>query len=198
MARCFVAVVISILGAASGMSCNPAKDSEPATTENPTSQAADWKGREVLPAQPPPGWAVWDSGDGIRIATPVELRQQPIPGTQILRAEHDGVRYQISNDTDSPHVTGTIHPAELFEAFLDSFAESGGFRRDGLTEPLRVSGYPAAQARFTDGKQRGVIRVVRLGNKTVSLTILSAGVVEEGNPMVGGFLNSLLVEKRAK
>lgn len=192
MGRCLVAVVAATLGAASGVGCNPGKDGGP-STERPAIPATDWVGREVVPEPPPPGWSVWDSGDGIRVATPAELRPQPLPGGLTARAEHDGARYQVTVLGDQPGLTGTIQPAEFFEVFLDNFAASAVLRRDGQTERLRVGGHPAAQARFTDGPLRAVVRVVRVGDRTVSLAVRSGGSVKEGNPSIGGFLNSLQV-----
>ena len=200
MVRCLVLLVIAFLGPASGVGCNPVKDGGPPTAQRPTTPTADWNGRTVIPQPPPPGWSVWDSGDGIRVATPAVLRPQPgsTPDMSILQGDHAGVRYQVTDGIDPPQVTGPFKPAEFFEAFFDNFASSGGFRRDGPTEKLRVGGHPAAQARFTDGRLRGVVRVVRLGNRTVSLALVSSAPVEEGNPVVGGYLNSLQLEKPAQ
>jgi hypothetical protein len=116
----------------------------------------------------------------------------------LLRADHGGVRYQVSVGADPPGVTGPFRPAEVFEAFIDNFAASGGFRRDGPTERLSIDGHPAAQARFGDEDLRAVVRVVRHGRQTVSLAVLTAGPVDELNPAVGGFLNSLQVVGRGQ
>jgi hypothetical protein len=67
----------------------------------------------------------------------------------------------------------------------------GQFSRDGPTERLLVIGQPAAQARFQTGEFQAVVRVVRRGNQTLSLAVLSKGSVDEADPAVGGFLNSL-------
>jgi hypothetical protein len=111
-----------------------------------------------------------------------------------LVGERGGTRYQVSSSHDPPGVTGPFQPAEYFEAFLDNYASSGEMRRDGPTERLRVDGNPAAQARFTAGTRRSVVRVIRRGTQTVSLAVLTAGSVDEADPAIGGFLNSLRLD----
>nr|WP_161967981.1 hypothetical protein [Fimbriiglobus ruber] len=146
-------------------------------------------------SQPSPrGWFVWDSGDGIRVSAPVEFRQQPVPGTLMLRAEHDGVLYSVGVFNDLPQVQGSYKPAEHFEIFLNNFAESSGYVRDGLSERLWISGYPCAQAHFAAGDMHAVVRVMHPVKRTVSLSVLMPGEVSEENPAIGGFLNSLKLD----
>lgn len=192
MVRYLVTCVAAILGIASGTGCRPPTAGDPAAAER--AALADWGGREVPAVPAPAGWITWDSGDGVRVATPVALRSRPTPGLTILQAEHGDVGYQVNTSTDPPNVKGPFRPAEFFEAFLNSFASSSGLDRDGPTERLRMGAYPAAQARFKKDNLRAVVRVVRLGPLTVALAALAAGPLEETDPAVGGFLNSLTVD----
>lgn len=188
--------VVAIVGSMNAGGCRQPGAVDPVTGNHSSATAESWDGREVHVPATPPEWFVWESGDGVRLAAPAHLDQQAVPGTLILRAVHGSTRYQVSLPTDSGQVTGPFQPAEVFEAFMDNFASSGGFRRDGPTERLRVGGQPAAQARFVDGDLRAVARVVRRGNSIVSLVVVNDGSVDEANPAVGGFLNSLQIDGR--
>jgi hypothetical protein len=81
--------------------------------------------------------------------------------------------------------------ATFFESLFTNFADSAALRRSDATERLTVLGHPAAQARFTDDALNSVVRVVRFEDRAVLLAVLKEGSVEENEPAVGVFLNSL-------
>jgi hypothetical protein len=111
------------------------------------------------------------------------------------RASSQGTRYQVAVAVVSPPPPDADLLATFFDPLLDGFAASAGLRRDGPTERLMVAGRPAAQARFADAELRSVARVVHLGDRVVMLAVLTAGPVDEDQPEIGRFLNSLRVAR---